>query len=375
MKIGILTQALRINYGCLMQNYALQQTLEKFGHEVITVDFSLRFRYNSFFRQLLGWLNRMRLYYIHHVSISPCFELRPRECDQFYIAKYTRRWVNKHITTTRDILYFEELEHIDREYDFDAYVVGSDQVFVPMYAPWFMGKFIKRDGVKMFAYAASFGKDRWDLNDQETKETQALVRNFNKISVREDSGLKLCKDYWGVDAVHLIDPTLLLNSDDYLKTIKVERQDKVMFAYVLDESDVKIRIVDAISSSQGLSVAKCMPKAELINGVTKDLNDCIYPPVDRWLNAFNNAEFIVTDSFHGMVFSIIFKKPFLVIGNEQRGMARFVSFLRMFHLENRMVHNVEEAMTRKSEAIDFNNVYRILHAKRQEAMQFLSQIK
>jgi hypothetical protein len=62
MKIGILTQALRVNYGCLMQNYALQQTLKKMGHEPITVDFSFRYKYDNYFRQLLGWVNRMRLF-------------------------------------------------------------------------------------------------------------------------------------------------------------------------------------------------------------------------------------------------------------------------------------------------------------------------
>lgn len=113
MKIGILTQALRVNYGCLMQNYALQQTLKKMGHEPITVDFSFRYKYDNYFRQLLGWVNRMRLYYLNNVNISPCFELRPNENLQFYIAKHTREWVRKNINTTRDILYFEELEDID----------------------------------------------------------------------------------------------------------------------------------------------------------------------------------------------------------------------------------------------------------------------
>lgn len=67
-----------------------------------------------------------------------------RRIYNFYIAKHTREWVRKNINITRDILYFEELEDIDKEHDFEAYVVGSDQVFVPYYAPWFMGKFIHR---------------------------------------------------------------------------------------------------------------------------------------------------------------------------------------------------------------------------------------
>lgn len=375
MKIGILTQALRVNYGCLMQNYALQQTLKKLGHEPITVDFSFRYRYNSYFKQILGWLNRSRLYYLNHVNISPSFELRPRENDQFYIAKYTRIWVRKNICITRDILYFEELKDIDRENEFEAYVVGSDQVFIPQYAPWYMGKFIDRTGINMYAYAASFGKGEWILDSRETKETKSLVSNFSAISVREKSGVTLCRDYWGVDAKQVLDPTLLLNAEDYLKTINIKLEKSVIFAYILDESDLKSDIVSAISDSRKLKVHRCMPKEELINGVTTNIENCVYPPVDKWLNGFNNADCIVTDSFHGVVFSILFKKPFVVIGNLKRGLARFESLLAMFGLENRMVDSVDKALEILEIPIDYTAVYTILDCKRLESLEFLAQIK
>lgn len=374
MKIGILTQALRVNYGCLMQNYALQQTLKKMGHEPITVDFSFRYKYDNYFRQLLGWVNRMRLYYLNNVNISPCFELRPNENLQFYIAKHTREWVRKNINTTRDILYFEELEDIDRENDFDAYVVGSDQVFIPYYASWFMGKFIHRKGVKMYAYAASFGKGEWLLDSKETEETKLLASNFIAISVRERSAVDLCRNYWGIDAKHVLDPALLLDAEDYLKTITLKRESNILFAYVLDESSLKRDIVEAMANSRKLKIYRCMPKEELINGVTKNLDNCIYPPVDNWLNGFNNATCVVTDSFHGVVFSIIFRKPFVVIGNTQRGMARFESLLTMLGLENRMVKDVDSAIEMMDIIIDYESVYAILKCKRCEALNFLSQI-
>lgn len=375
MKIGILTQALRVNYGCLMQNYALQQTLKKLGHEPVTVDFSLRYKYASRFRQVLGWINRMRLYYLNHVRISPCFELRPKENLQFYIAKYTREWVRKNLETTRDILYFEQLEDIDREYEFDAYVVGSDQVFVPYYASWFMGKFLHRLGVKMYAYAASFGKSNWILSPDETKETQNLVSNFSAISVREESGVALCKTYWDVNATHVLDPTLLLDAEDYLKTIQLQPQKDVLFAYILDSNKLKDEIVQSAVNHLKLNVVHCMPEEELINGITKDIDNCVYPPVDQWLNGFNNAKYIVTDSFHGMVFSIIFKKPFVVIGNATRGMARFESLLSLLGLKDRLVDSVSKAMGIMDDPIDYDSVHAIILAKRKEALDFLSQIQ
>lgn len=374
MKIGILTQAIRINYGCLMQNYALQQILKSLGHEPITVDFSFKFKYKNIFRHILGWVNRLRLHYLYKVNISPSFELRPPENLQFYIAKNTREWVRKNLDTTRDILYFEQLADIDREYSFDCYVVGSDQVFVPYYASWFMGKFLHRKNVKMYAYAASFGKSEWILNPKETEETRKLVSNFSAISVREQSAIDLCKKYWGIDALHVLDPTLLLDAKDYLNTVKLKPETNIMFAYVLDETGLKKEIVKAVSKHMNLSVRRCMPEEELIQGITKDIEKCVYPPVDQWLNGFNNATCVVTDSFHGMVFSIIFRKPFVVIGNAKRGMARFESLLTMFGLENRMVDSVEQALEIINTPIDFESISQIIDNKREEALAFLSQI-
>lgn len=229
-------------------------------------------------------------------------------------------------------------------------------------------------GVKMYAYAASFGKEEWLLNSKETKETKLLVSNFTAISVREQSAVELCRDYWGVNAQHVLDPTLLLNAEDYLKTIKVSRENSVLFAYILDESTFKENVVKMISDLKKLAVYRCMPKEELINGVTKKIDNCVYPPVDQWLNGFYNADCVVTDSYHGMVFSIIFKKPFVVIGNAQRGMARFESLLTVLGLENRIVDSVEKAFKVMNTPLNYENVYVILERKRCEALKFLSQI-
>lgn len=226
----------------------------------------------------------------------------------------------------------------------------------------------------MYAYAASFGKGEWLLDSKETEETKLLASNFIAISVRERSAVDLCRNYWGIDAKHVLDPALLLDAEDYLKTITLKRESNILFAYVLDESSLKRDIVEAMANSRKLKIYRCMPKEELINGVTKNLDNCIYPPVDNWLNGFNNATCVVTDSFHGVVFSIIFRKPFVVIGNTQRGMARFESLLTMLGLENRMVKDVDSAIEMMDTSIDYESVYAILKCKRCEALNFLSQI-
>ena len=119
----------------------------------------------------------------------------------------------------------KNLLKIDKEYNFEAYVVGSDQVWLPSFSlgPF---KFVTRDNVKRIAYAASFGHATWQYDDEQTKKASQLAKKFDAISVREDSGVTLCKDYLKVKALHVLDPTMLLNPKDYLSVINVKKYRK-----------------------------------------------------------------------------------------------------------------------------------------------------
>ena len=198
---------------------------------------------------------------------------------------------------------------------------------------------------------------------------------FNKISVREDSGVKLCKDFLGVEAQHVLDPTLLLNKNNYMSLIKKSYDgNRTLFSYVLDKSEDKIEFVEFMAKEKGLKIVTCMSEDKLIPGVTKDFSKCIYPSVDKWLNGFNNAEFVVTDSFHGTVFAIIFNKQFVTIGNERRGMARFESLLKMFGLEDRLVTDFVDIVPLLSRQINFNHVNKLIEKYKIESIKFLENI-
>ena len=115
-----------------------------------------------------------------------------------------------------------------------------------------------------------------------------------------------------------------------------------------------------------------MAKAKFKDVGPKHIDDCIMPSVEQWLDGFNKAKFVVTDSFHGCVFSIIFRKPFIAIGNASRGMARFESLLRMFKLENRLILS-EDNLTEEllNSEIDYDAVHEILTKERKKAVKFL----
>lgn len=374
MRIGILTHPLATNYGGLLQAYALQQILIRDGHDVITINCNNRVLYTSFIRQFLGWLSRLKKRYINKKNISPCFSPQPTIEQNIILSRNTDLFINN-INTTYCFYDYKELLKIDKEYNFEAYVVGSDQVWLPSFFPWSFLNFVTRDNVKRIAYAASFGHATWQYDDEQTKKASQLAKKFDAISVREDSSVTLCKDYLKVKALHVLDPTMLLNPKDYLSVINVKKVSKMIFAYVLDKSVLKQKIVKTIADKLQLNVYTCMPEEEFINGVTKDISKCIFPAVDDWINGINNAEFVVTDSFHGTVFAILFNKPFVVTGNEHRGMARFESLLRMFGLEDRLTTSLEKALELVNTPIDYVKVNQIIEEKRRESLQFLSILK
>ncbi len=376
MKIGILTHPLTVNYGCLMQAYALQKVLFDMGHDVYTIDLQYRYKYNSFLHQFAGWLSRLRLHFRGNKTIPIAFHPSLTKKQENIIAQNTRPFTQRNIKTTRRIYHNDELQKLDEEYGFDAYVVGSDQVWLPYMAPWMFLSFVKRTDVKRYAYAASFGKDSWDFTPEQTKECSKYAKMFNAISVREDSGVGLCKDHLDVEAVQVLDPTLLLNKENYLSLINVSHDDrKTLFSYVLDKAKEKTDIVEFVATEKGLETETCMAEDTLIPGVTKDYTKCVYPSVDKWINGFNNADFVVTDSFHGTVFAIIYNKQFVTIGNKRRGMARFESLLKMFGLEDRLASNLEEVKSIIDKPIDFDNVNEMLQDLRTESMNFLRNIK
>ena len=112
-------------------------------------------------------------------------------------------------------------------------------------------------------------------------------------------------------------------------------------------------------------------KEKYVPGVSK-IENCIFPSVDNWINNINRAEFVVTDSFHGAVFSILFNKPFVVILNHNRGGKRFLSVLSLFNLGNRMVSDTLELKNRIHENIDFSPVNNQLYLLRETSLRYLT---
>ncbi len=294
-----------------------------------------------------------------------------KEFSEQYVRMFRQ---NRYRGISPDIRTNEELIDYVRQQNFNAYIVGSDQVWRPMYSPNLMTyflDFVKNDNsVKKIAYAASFGVDNWEFSEDQTLEAAQLAPQFDLITVRESSGIDLVAKYLKCHASHVLDPTLLLKRDDYLKLIEnptcgLINPDGQLFCYVLDDAPILSEAVKSCESSTGFKSYFCnysTPIGKIKSKKNKD--ECVVPPVEQWLKSFDEAKMVVTDSFHGVVFSIIFNKPFWVVSNHSRGAARFTSLLRLFSLENRIVSDPSKIDWEMP--IDWKSI-NILHDRLKEA--------
>ena len=341
MRIGILTLPLHTNYGGILQAYALQTALERMGHEVII--------YQKEYPTFLLPLWKYPLAYGKRI-LKKCFVdkqtkifVEPQKRKEHpIINQHLDSFIKKYI----HVCYVKSIRNINVD-EVDAIVVGSDQVWRPIHIKnlWntniqdmFLAFTSKWHGKKI-AYAASFGVDEWELTRRETNDAKRLVKSFNKISVREDSGMELCRKHLNVEAELVLDPTLLLSKDDYIQIISnadVPQSKGTLFYYILDETPEKTEFINRIAQEKGL-----VPFTSYVDPREKKrpLESRIIPPIEQWIRGFYDASFIVTDSFHGCVFSIIFGKPFVSIGNVERGNSRFLSLFKLFGLENHLIEN------------------------------------
>ncbi|WP_318311064.1 polysaccharide pyruvyl transferase family protein [Flagellimonas crocea] len=359
VKVGILTLPLKGNYGGVLQAYALLTFLKKKGYNAFLVDRQWDIRKK---KTISYWIQK---FFFHHFLIKN-------------VKRFSDRWI---VPRTNKIDSQSEMINLNKD-NFDAFIVGSDQVWRVEHTGGvknnFFLDFVEDPNVKRISYAPSFGKDSVDVKEKERKTISKLLKKFTAISVRESSGIDICKNQFDVDAIQVVDPTLLLSAKEYLPIIesKINRsQTKVLTTYVLDNSFEKNEKIQEIANVLGLKVKSINYKKNpslLLKKPSLDIYNYVYPSVSNWLRGFQEADFVVTDSFHGTLFSIIFRKQFIVIGNEKRGMARFQSILSMLELEDRLITSSDKSyIDLLDKPIDYSKTEKILSKEIAKSSDFL----
>ncbi|MCM1373073.1 MAG: polysaccharide pyruvyl transferase family protein [Bacteroides sp.] len=359
MKIAILTLPLHGNYGGIIQNYALQTILKQMGHEAVT----LNVQNTPFGRKhdmpLLKWL----------------FSFRKSRAK-----RHVRRFINENIRLTASLYTKKDLCRFDLS-GYDAVIVGSDQVWRACYAypdiyAYYLD-FVSNPHVKKIAFSASFGSDSPEYTPEQTAVCGEYIRDFDLITVREHGALHLIKDVYKWQCkyvpVQTLDPTMLLPKAEYMKLLSVCDDQKCpgeLFYYVLDMTEEKRGIINKIARDLGVNPFTVNRKTR--KWLAKP-HDREVPPLEEWLMAFHKARYVFTDSFHGSVFSIVFNKEFIALGNPKRGMGRFHSLMDTFRLQDRLVFKSEECTSALlATPVDWHSVNSILETEKGISLGYLN---
>jgi len=360
MKVGIITMPLCANYGGTLQNWALQQVLIRMGHEPITLRFPVVYQGMSSVHYWLKVFPMQLIRYIAHKFIVGKYEMPPTIGAWKKSVSGMERFVDEHINVTE---FLPNLSMADlNKYDVDSLIVGSDQIWRPvMYDAinyYFLG-FAKDSDIQRIAYAPSVALDEWPFNKETTIQLRELIKKFSAVSVREESSVQLVKKNLGVDAQWVLDPTMLLAKEDYLELCKDEPKsaESFVFAYILDMTTEKRKMVEQLSKALGFNVKY------LTADKVKEQDT-----IEKWLANFRDSKFVITDSYHGTVFSLIFQKQFYCFYNNYRGKARMDSLKKISGLVDSFGQDVDESIVGN---IDYSVVEKKINGMIYASMLFL----
>lgn len=308
MKIGILTfWQTEDNYGQLLQCYATQTYLQSLGHETFLVRTTNGRNYNPSFKEQC--IDKVRTAY--RLYRYPWYFTKNAIASGLYLLTHGK--FRKHNIDIGFEKFRQQYLHCTKVYTLgelqnnppiaDAFVVGSDQIWNTTDGIYYLSW--AKDDVKKVAYAASFGS-RHSSNDF-CQLISPWLKRFDAVSVREESGITLCKDAGRSDAECVVDPTMLLTASDYRKiATRSLHKEKYLFIYFLGtRTDISWKQIHAFAQSKGLQIVYVASQGQV------DKFEHTHASIHNWLALIDNAEYVLTNSFHGTVFALLFGKRFL----------------------------------------------------------------
>ena len=344
MKIALLTIWHEKNYGAELQAYATIRALQQLGHEVELIDIRLSDCHRP---NLNGRIGNWVSYFGPANRKFNCF------------------W-SKFFPTTRRYHSVNELK--ENPPQADVYMVGSDQVWNPDLTGDFAKMFFLdfgSDTVRRVSYASSFGTDTWNATYL-TKDVKRLLDRFNSLSCREESGIGLLKDVFGVQATMTVDPTLLF---DHYQELTGELAPKNTLVYYPLTSDLELTsFAKYVASNLGLDLVNNMQSSFVFGKITWDRVG-----IEDWVRNIAEAQFVITRSFHGLVFSILYRKPFAIIVNRNNRATRILNLLEQLGLEERYYNSIDICYESHpwSVPIDYDAVHARLKSLRQSSFKYL----
>lgn len=356
IRIDVITLQAVQNYGSVLQALATQHLFEELGAQVTVINFV---KWPNRYENLLdGWGGKNP---IKRLAIAPT----------------VRRWKtvfrgfneeNLHLT---EKVYTTDCDFAEYDSDADAYCTGSDQVWNSVWnngiiRPLYLS-FVPAGSYK-FAFSASFGQSR--LSDDEVRQTEQYISGYNRISVREDSGLEILENQYGYkDAVQTPDPTLCVSADFWRSLAKCRSiKDDYLLVYSLNRSRQFDNYAIALAKKAGLRLVRLCTRYDQFY---RPGHSVLVPTVYEFISLIDNAACVLTDSFHATAFSMnMGTEPICVFPHKFGG--RLDSFLRLTHSEQRHVRDFGDFDV-LDRHVDFGVVNGTLDAERAKTRAYLAE--
>lgn len=358
MKIGILTFHSADNYGAVLQAYGLQEYLINHGHNVYIIDYRPKYLLKPYkifnFRWDLTLSIFQNIYFvIRAIWVLPIRWKRKRNFTLF-AKKYLNLYPTKNLT--------------NRNANFDAFIFGSDQIWNPQITEGldkiYFGQFQAAEGKKLIAYAASAGNVS-DLISPKKRFASYLL-SYTAISVREKSLADFVNSQkWTQQVKVVLDPVLLTGRETFEKIASQKKKEKnylLLFQFGYNDTITVRKMAEAIAKKQRLEIVELVPDSESL----RDKRIITTASLEYFIALFRDASHIVTTSYHGTAFSLLFEKDFHVINTSNS--ERMVNLLSALGLQDRLINNETDIISGK---IDYEQVNNLLKKIRLASESFL----
>ncbi len=380
MKIGVITIEQVGNYGAELQCYATQKVLQNIGCDAEIIDYcyykDYRYKDSKMSEPFVPMTFKERIFYVLKYRIVNRFVDKVLLLFNSNIARRNSRFAAFHAENTKmSRKYMSMPELYEASMDYDIFVTGSDQVWNPgaqsSIEPYFLT--FAPDSARKISFAASFGVSEIEPNLRE--RYKEYLSRYDFISVREKNACDIVKQLVGKDAECVLDPTLLLTKDEWMK---VARQydnvpERYVLVYTLFESPAIFNLAKKVAKEKGISVLRITKRAYFVSRIEGISNISDAGPAE-FISLIAGADYIVTDSFHGTAFSINFGIPFLtIVSSKNNNNSRMESLLKVVGLSGRMVYEEKEVSSLiYNDNIDFKEIENHIKKARVTSMNFLN---
>ena len=361
--VAYLTRHTVSNYGSVLQAYATQTAIENLGYDPICINY---YRSDEKPKKLVGtllqcspWNKNLLTRLIYMVTQKPVYAYAGKRFENY-----------RKIVKVTDTEYNNEQQLMKNTPKADVYLTGSDQVWNTITCdkidPVFFMSFLK-DNQKRVSYAASFGSSCVKEEDKEIIST--LLKKYSTVSIRENSGIKIAESL-GVKATQVLDPTFLLSKDEWSRLLsKRECKEKYVLVYQLHPNKQFDKYAKAFAKSKGLKLYRI---SHCFHHIVRSGKFICCPPIEEFMWYIKNAEYFLTDSFHGTAFSIGFNTQFVNVLPKKYS-ERIQSILELIGYENRILQSYDD-FNITDEKIDFKKVNEIIETERKKSYDILSKM-